>query len=469
MLAVVSVLADEAHVPVLDGLRQATSHVISGKSASTALQAIATGLLTVTSITFSVLLLAAQQTASNLSPVVFDQFVRRRINQVLLGFFVGLCVFAYLVMGAQTDTPPVVGAATATLLTVVAMVLLLVLIYVTIDQMRPANVLRQIHRQTLDARQLQTRPAPAHPARAPRHRQGDGPVPRRPTGYVTGIDLATFRAALERAPRAEIRLNLTLGQAVTYGDVIATVHDDDEGTARSLADEVRGGILLDQWRDIARDATTGVAEITNIAWTSGSTAKQSPQVARQGLDILKDLLARSFDEDDGEGGEPSDDGEEPLNVVYPDTYRTELVDALYAQLVVGPRVAPASDRRARARRLPRAAARRTARRPAPDPRRPRAVANHCSTSCLTRPCSTGPAEAAVHHRRAGLTPVRSRPRGAHRIPRTRRAVPDCRIGIALPIRQTRNEPPVTQRRPRPQIRRRAARPPRRRRRPPAPS
>ena len=155
VLAIVSVVADEQHLPVLDGVRRATAHVIGDQAATTALQAIATGLLTVTSITFSVLLLAAQQTASNLSPVVFDQFVRRRINQVLLGFFVGLCLFSYVVMAAHTKTPPVVGAAIAVLLTVVAMMLLLVLVYVTIDQMRPANVLRQIHHQTLGARQLQ--------------------------------------------------------------------------------------------------------------------------------------------------------------------------------------------------------------------------------------------------------------------------------------------------------------------------
>lgn len=330
VLAVISVLADETHVPVLDAVRSAVNNVIGGKSASPALQAIATGLLTVTSITFSVLLLAAQQTASNLSPVVFDQFVRRRINQVLLGFFVGLCLFAYLVMAAQTGTPPVVGAAIATLLTVVAMVLLLVLIYVTIDQMRPANVLRQIHRQTLHARSLQA-DLRRCTLREPR---GHGKVTARyradQTGYVTGIDVRALARALERAPRAEIRLNLTLGQAVTYGDIIATAHDDDEQTARSLADDVRAAIFLDQWRDIARDATTGVSEISNIAWTSGSTAKQSPQVARQGLDILKDLVARSFDEDDAAGADET----EPLSVVYPDTYCAELLDAVYAQLVV---------------------------------------------------------------------------------------------------------------------------------------
>ncbi|MGN6301745.1 MAG: DUF2254 family protein [Angustibacter sp.] len=329
-LAVLSVLADEGHVPVLGGLRDLTGHVIGSKSASTALQAIATGLLTVTSITFSVLLLAAQQTASNLSPVVFDQFVRRRINQLLLGFFVGLCVFAYLVMAAQTGTPPVVGAAIATLLTVVAMVLLLVLIYVTIDQMRPANVLRQIHRQTLKAREMQAH-LRRHTLREPRRNAGVTARYRADrTGYVTGIDVSALAKALERAPKAEIRLQLTLGQAVTYGDVIASVHDDDEGVARSLAHDIRSAILLDQWRDISRDATTGVAEITNIAWTSGSTSKHSPQVARQGLDILKDLAARRFDEDDAADGEPV----EPLNVVYPDTYLRQVLDSIYGLLVV---------------------------------------------------------------------------------------------------------------------------------------
>jgi uncharacterized membrane protein len=327
-LAILSVVADEQHLPVLDSVRHATAQVIGDKASTTALQAIATGLLTVTSITFSVLLLAAQQTASNLSPVVFDQFVRRRINQVLLGFFVGLCLFSYVVMAAHTKTPPVVGAAIAVLLTVVAMMLLLVLVYVTIDQMRPANVLRQIHHQTLQARRLQADLR----RRTLREPTGHGRVTATyrssATGYVTGIDLPRLAKALERAPRAEIQLCVSLGRAVTYGDVLAVARDDDEETARSLADEVRPAILLDRWRDISRDATTGVGEITNIAWTSGSTAKHSPQVARQGLDILKDLTARRLDEEE-EPARPED----MVRVVYPDTYLDQLWDSIFSLLV----------------------------------------------------------------------------------------------------------------------------------------
>src|SRR5689334_12303323 len=153
-LAAMAVIGDQTDaVGVLDSARRAVAHVIGADAASAALQAVATGLVTVTSITFSVLLLAVQQTASNLSPVVFDQFLRRPLNQVLLGFFVGLSVFAYVVMAAVRDKmPPIVGAGIATVLTVVAMVLLLVLVYVTIDQMRPSTVVRQIHDRALNAR-----------------------------------------------------------------------------------------------------------------------------------------------------------------------------------------------------------------------------------------------------------------------------------------------------------------------------
>jgi hypothetical protein len=208
------------------------------------------------------------------------------------------------------------------------MMLLLVLVYVTIDQMRPANVLRQIHHQTLGARELQA-DLRRRTFREPRGRGRVTATYRSDaTGYVTGIDLERLAKALEQAPRAEIQLCVTLGRAVTYGDVLAVARDDDEDTARSLADQVRPSILLDRWRDISRDATTGVGEITNIAWTSGSTAKHSPQVARQGLDILKDLTARRLDEHD-----PSAPPGDMVRVVYPDTYLDQLLDSIYSILV----------------------------------------------------------------------------------------------------------------------------------------
>src|SRR5947209_5388449 len=97
--------------------------------------AAATSVVTVTSITFSVLLLAVQQTASALTPVVFDQFLRRTANQVYFGFFVGLSVYSFLILAMGRQNPaPVYGAALTLLLIVVAMRVLLLLFHGRIDQ-----------------------------------------------------------------------------------------------------------------------------------------------------------------------------------------------------------------------------------------------------------------------------------------------------------------------------------------------
>ncbi|WFE39834.1 DUF2254 family protein [Micromonospora sp. WMMD998] len=329
LLSVASIVADQTHTPGVDRFRALIGQVIGRDSATTALQAVATGLVTVTSITFSVLLLAVQQTAASLSPVVFDQFVRRRSNQALLGFFVGLTLYAYVVVTAvPDDTAPIIGAALATGLTVCALIGLLALVYTTIDQMRPVNVLRQIRERTLLARRREL------PLLVRTRRAGTSPHPvvatyRSPvTGFVTRIDLDRLERALRQVPRAEIMLHVTLGGHLAFGDVVATVHDDDRDDAERVAHEVRSAVVVGATPDLDGDATTGIDQLANIAWTSGSTAKHNPETARQAIHALQDVAARWLAD-----GTPSTDGP-TLAVIYPDGDLDRVLDVFYSLLVV---------------------------------------------------------------------------------------------------------------------------------------
>jgi uncharacterized membrane protein len=333
LLALVSIIADQTHgVPVLNDARVVAGHVVGKQAASAALQAIATGLVTVASITFSVLLLAVQQTASSLSPVVLDQFIRRRSNQAFLGFFIGLSLFAYVVMAAvQDSTPPVLGATLATLLTVVALLILLVLVYSTVAQMRPANVVRVIHDRTLIAR----REAQHTAARTRRQGTSGHPVAARYrakiTGYLTHIDLDRMQRALSTAEGAEICLHVTLGQHVAYDDIVATVRDGDIDRAEAIARQVAAALTVSAQRDLAHDPTTGIDEIGNIAWTSGSTAKQNPEIAREALNALEDIAARWLSDD--ARSEPAEDEREPLAIVYREDDVDRVLDVLYSMLI----------------------------------------------------------------------------------------------------------------------------------------
>ncbi len=75
---------------------------------------------------------------------------------------------------------------------------------------------------------------------------------------MTGLSLDRLEKALQQVPGAEIRLHVTLGQHVTYDSVVATVRDDDEADAESLAEEVRASVVISQRRDLDRDASTGI-------------------------------------------------------------------------------------------------------------------------------------------------------------------------------------------------------------------
>jgi hypothetical protein len=85
------------------GFRTLVRSIVSEGGAIDFLSAVATSLLAVTSITFSVLLLAVQQTASSLTPVVFDQFLRRTANQVYFGFLIGATAFSSMFAVAIVD------------------------------------------------------------------------------------------------------------------------------------------------------------------------------------------------------------------------------------------------------------------------------------------------------------------------------------------------------------------------------
>ena len=92
-------------------VRQALEAIVPAGDATDFISAMVTSLMTVTSITFSVLLIAVQQTASSLTPVVFDQYLRRTGNRVYFGFFVGATAFAFILLAAARGKPaPELGA-----------------------------------------------------------------------------------------------------------------------------------------------------------------------------------------------------------------------------------------------------------------------------------------------------------------------------------------------------------------------
>ncbi|PTT40638.1 hypothetical protein DBR33_14090, partial [Stenotrophomonas sp. HMWF022] len=102
--------------------RWLAQYVGDTQSAIGVLTAIAGSLFTVTSITFSILILAVQQGATVLNSQIVDHYLRRSSNRAWFGFFVGISLFALITLVQTTHTrAPIFGVMMSTILGAVAL------------------------------------------------------------------------------------------------------------------------------------------------------------------------------------------------------------------------------------------------------------------------------------------------------------------------------------------------------------
>ena len=336
LLAAATSMLDSAGVGWIEPARTALRERFFRDSQTTSdlLATVAGSIITVTSITFSLLLLAVQQAAASLTHQVYDQFLRRRINQVYFGFFIGLAIYTLIVL-ASVDQPfnPVLGATVALLLTIIALTLMILLLYTTINQMRPAVVIEAIHEHILTARKGQRawlcRMRPAV------QRSGTVPtlVPATAHGYVVRVDLDALEAAAQQAgSEVEILLSVSFGSFVAFGDTLAEVRSASPSVGAETVNAVRAAVCLEQQRNLLTDAAYGIEQLSIIAWTSISTAKSNPSPGLLVLHSLRDVLARWSAEESGVEGTNLE--EKAICVIYSDDVFAQLLDAFENLAVV---------------------------------------------------------------------------------------------------------------------------------------
>lgn len=297
------------------------------------LGAIATGIITVTSITFSLLLISLQQGASALTSMVFDQFLRRKSNQLYFGFFVGLALYALIVLASVTPSyQPVYGVATAGVMTAIALYMLILLIYTSIDQMRPVVIITAIHDHTLLARERQrdllrkTRRSPSLP------RIGAIMITANNSGFLTKLDFAAIADAA--ADNTEVVVLISIGDYVSFGQPIAEISGLAAPNGSDLPSVIRRSFVLEEQRNLDTDPALGVEELVTIGWTSISSAKSDPAPGLLTIWSLRDILSRWMHSDPAFCSDGGDADAGPGPVVYNDNLPQQILRAFESLAVV---------------------------------------------------------------------------------------------------------------------------------------
>lgn len=289
------------------------------------------GLMTVVSITISMLLVVLQQSSTNHGTLVFDQFLNRRRNQIYLGYFAATVNYVVITFSLSgEDRNLIIGASFTLLLSIGTIILLMVLLFSTINQMRPEVIIGSVHTEALHARLRQL----SFVKQTRRCSEQDMPVVKTikstGSGFVTHIRSEPYEdLPASFAGKFEIELLISYGSYVNLNHPIAHIRGTSRLTIEPIERAIYRSITLRRQRQTTYDPAYSILQLEMIGWTAASSAKHIPESAQLVINNLGDLIAR-WSHAKGEVSNPGP----PLPVVYKDNLFDRVLDSLESLAVV---------------------------------------------------------------------------------------------------------------------------------------
>lgn len=271
------------------------------------LSAIAGSLITVTGVVFSVTIVALQLASSQFTPRVLGSFIADRVNQIVLGVFIGTFTYALLVLRTIRSEVLDRTAFVPQVAVTVAMVLLLVSIWAFIVYINHAARSIQasviLHRETARTLARVDVLFPTAVVPVAHDEPSDGAGAELPIGtpafvlavtpgYLQAVELEPLWE-LERARAVgfvTIHIELHVGAFVIPGSRLAAVWPADivnDETDRL----VRAAFVLGPERSNEQDIEFGLVVISDIALRALSPGINDPTTAIQCIDRLTEILA----------------------------------------------------------------------------------------------------------------------------------------------------------------------------------
>lgn len=249
-------------------------------------------IITVTSLVFSMVLLALSRASQQLGPRLLQAFTGDKVNQVVLGAFVATFVHALLTLAMTPDPIPPTAVAVSILLVLGCFVLLIFFLHHTAQYMQADYVLARVNTELCAAIPAAFPPAGSfeeleRPDWAGRD-QGDI-VTAHASGYLQAVD-AERLVKLARREDLRMRLDVRPGHYVIKGGPIGLILPEGSLT-EAHASEIADAIVIGSVRTAAQDVEFSIKAMVEIALRALSPGINDTYTAIAAIDQLGGALA----------------------------------------------------------------------------------------------------------------------------------------------------------------------------------
>ncbi|MCB0923225.1 MAG: DUF2254 domain-containing protein [Mycobacterium sp.] len=273
-------------------------------SAQTLLDAIASSLITVTSLTFSLTVLTLQLASSQFSPRLLRTFTSDVFVQSTLAIFLATFTYALTVLrairsggGGEPAFVPRISVTVAFVLGIVSVVGLVLFLAHLARQLRVETMLRDVHDDAIATLRSATRPLEGAP---PQPKPPDPPatavaITAPKSGFMTSINEAELLSAAIEAS-AHLMIECYPGCSIIEGVPIGVAWSDSGSLDDAALDRLRSGvstaITVGHERTAAQDVGYGLRQLTDVANKALSPGINDPTTAIHALSHISAILCQ---------------------------------------------------------------------------------------------------------------------------------------------------------------------------------
>lgn len=263
------------------------------------LSAIATSMVTVAGVVFSITIVTLSLTSTQYSPRVLRNFMRDMPTQVVLGAFVG--VFAYCLVVLRTIRGdgeiafiPSLAVLGGIAYAFVGIGVLIFYIHHVALSIQASSILERIAEETASAIDhlfpQELGGAPPEQRQAERLPLTWTPIRATRSGYVQSVDAQVLLDVAGKLGRV-LRLRVLVGDFVAEHGAVADIGGEPAPRDEDVQ-HVRACVVLGRQRTVEQDAAFGLRQLVDVALRALSPGVNDPTTACMALDQLSWLLGR---------------------------------------------------------------------------------------------------------------------------------------------------------------------------------
>lgn len=267
------------------------------------LTAVASSMITVAGVVFSITIVALSLTSSQYTSRVLRNFMRDRMNQVVLGVFVGIFAYCLVVLrtirgGDERAFVPSLAVLVGLLLAFVGIAFLIYFIHHIALSIQASNIIAAVASETTVAvehlfpKQLceDSETGSKVKEELSVEEQVWTAVRARKTGYIESLD-GDALLALAKAWGSAIRMERGIGEFVIEGTPLISVAQTPQPTEEQI-DALNAVYVVSPQRTVQQDAGFGIRQIADVAMKALSPGINDTTTAVMCVDYLASILVR---------------------------------------------------------------------------------------------------------------------------------------------------------------------------------